>query len=150
MSFTNKACQNLREKSGLNEYIYTFDSYFSDTCSTEHNVEKMKDVVILIDEFCMAPNKWMTLIYRCWLKWQNEVYLFGDNEQCDPVDVQVYNYVNSLSVLQMVGNRVEELEYKGHRYCDKMYEVLKEFRKSSVLENIQKSDGVYRKNMCVI
>ena len=71
------------------------------------------------------------------------VYLFGDNNQCDPVDVQVYDYVNSLSVLQMVGGKVEELEYKGHRYDEKMYKVLKEFKENGVLEGIKKSDSLY-------
>ena len=57
---------------------------------------------ILVDEFCMAPNKFMTILYMGWLMYGTEIHLFGDNKQCDSVDEVVYDYVNSVSIRQHV------------------------------------------------
>lgn len=46
----------------------------------------------------MVPNKWMTKIYQAFIKYHNTIYLFGDTNQCDPVEKSSqihYNYVES-------------------------------------------------------
>ena len=72
----------------------------------------LKGKRVLIDKFCMVPNKWICLLYQAWIKGDIEVLLFGDNNQCDPIDINIYDYVNSLSVKQMVGNSIEVLEQR--------------------------------------
>ena len=146
LCYTNKACQNLRDK-GCNK-VKTFDSYFAENVSNEVHINMLKGKRVLIDEFCMVPNKWICLLYQAWIKWDIEVLLFGDNNQCDPVDINIYDYVNSLSVKQMVGNNIEVLEYKGYRYDEKMYEILVNYQRTGILEGIKKSDIPYNRNIC--
>ena len=58
--------------------------------------------------------------------------------------------MDSLSVLQMVGGKVEELEYKGRRYDENMYHLLKEFKEDGLVKGVQKSDSLLRKKTSAI
>lgn len=46
----------------------------------------MKDKTIFIREFRMVPNKWMTKIYETFKMHNNTVYMFGDPNECEPVE----------------------------------------------------------------
>ena len=59
LCFTNKAFNNLKS---LNVNSHTFDSYFS-SVGKSGSISKLKNCRVLVDEFTMVPNKWMTLLY---------------------------------------------------------------------------------------
>jgi len=68
----------------------------------------LKDKVIFIKEYSMAPNKCMTKIYEALSLFHNTVYLFGDCNQTNPVESgsQIhYNYDYSKTVQQMTGKK---------------------------------------------
>ena len=56
---------------------------------------------------------------------------------------------NDGSSLQLYG-KVEGLEYKGHRYDEEMYKVLKEFKEDGVLKGTEKSNSLFRKSICYL
>ena len=47
----------------------------------------------------------------------------------------------------MVNRKVEKLAYKSHRYDEKMYILLEEFKEDGVLEGLKKSDSLFTKNI---
>ena len=149
LCFTNKACDNLRRKAKVRNKgdlkIHTFESYFNpEVRGIRESVKLMKNKRILVDEFCMAPNKFMTILYMGWLAYDIEIHLFGDNKQCDPVDEVVYDYLNSVSIRDMCPNSIE-LEYQGHRYDEKTYEELVKFDETGVVCEIPLIDEMYDK-----
>lgn len=101
LSFTNKAIENVKKriirtrvknpkkkdknaKDYANNICHTFDSYFCEW--NGRNIDSLKDKTVFIEEFSMVPNKWITTIYRAFLKYNNTVYMFGDPNQCEPVE----------------------------------------------------------------
>ena len=115
LAFTNKAIENV--KNTLNKkfnYIdgtfdekvvwdghvpkrcYTFDSYFY-----THEISSLENKIIFIEEFSMVPNKWMTMIYKAFIEFGTKIYMFGDPNQCDPVEggSQIhYDYLDSATL----------------------------------------------------
>ena len=121
LSFTNKAVENVKEslkgicdKEGigdLSDICHTFDSYFCDYHGRD--IPDLDAKTILIVEYSMVLNKWMTKIYQAFSKYCNTIYMFGDVNQCDPVEghSQVhYDYHTSKTIMEMCPNRVK-LEY---------------------------------------
>ena len=89
LSFTNKATENvksvLRKKYRnyeLAKKCYTFDLYFCDYHGRD--LSALEDKTIFIDEYSMVPNSWMTKVYQAFTKYHNQIYMFGDTNQCDP------------------------------------------------------------------
>ena len=139
LSFTNKAIENVKKRLGKvknlkhdpNKICHTFDSFFCEW--NEDNFKELRKKTIFIEEYSMVPNKWMTLIYKAFLTYKIEVNMFGDPNQCDPVDEETnlaHNYSESASVLQMCPGR-KTLEYvKGScRYDKKTNRMLDTFLK---------------------
>ena len=117
--FTNKACENIRDRSNGSLNVRTFDSYFSGEKGSKKHCEMLKGKRVFIDEFSMVPNKWITLLYKAFCKHGVEVYLFGDSNQCDPVDAQIFNYLNSPGVRQMCQGATELQYIEGSSRYDK-------------------------------
>ena len=48
----------------------------------------------------MVPNKWMTYIYACFIKFGLTVLIYGDSNQCDPVEPSkiTYDYTESIAI----------------------------------------------------
>ena len=124
--FTNKVVENVKsrliriglEKENVNKICYTFDSYFCEW--SDGNYHSLDGKTIFIEEFSMVPNKWMTKIYHEYLKHNNKVCLFGDPNQCSPVEggSQIsYDYLESKTVREMCP-KIKTLEYieKSCRY----------------------------------
>lgn len=123
LSFTNKAIENVktRLKKMAEEDItfnkpelqcYTFDIYFCEYHGRD--IPDLEGKTIFIEEYSMVPNKWMTKVYQAFTKYQNTIYLYGDSNQCDPVEngSQIhYNYMTSVTMREMCPNR-QELQYK--------------------------------------
>ena len=43
---------------------------------------------IFIEEFSMLSNRWMTMIFKAFAKFNNKVYSFSDCSQCEPLVVK--------------------------------------------------------------
>ena len=81
----------------------------------------------------MVPNKWMTIIYKAFITFNNKIYLFGDPNQCSPVEggSQIsYDYLWSKTVQEMCP-RTKTLEYieTSCRYDKETHKVLEKFLK---------------------
>ena len=161
LAFTNKAVENVKnrliqtgyEKDDANKICHTFDSYF---CKwNDRNINSLKDKTIFIEEFSMVPNKWMTLIYKAFLSYNNTVYMFGDSNQCEPVEggSQIkYDYLESKTIREMCP-KIETLKYieKSCRYDIQTHEMLKTFLKhGKILIYFQPIDSKFYKNICYL
>ena len=163
LSFTNKAVQNVKDRlkkmnyeGEINKICHTFDSYFCEWNGChETNLKSLEDKTIFIDEFSMVPNKWITLIYKAFTLYDTKVYMFGDPNQCSPVESgsQVsYNYLRSKSVRQMCPKNVT-LKYieESSRYDKKTHTVLDSFlAKGKIAKNFAPIDTNLYKNVCYL
>ena len=161
LSFTNKAVQNVKDRlqkmDGDTSVCHTFDSYFCewDSCSVETNLKDLKHKTVFIDEFSMVPNKWMTMIYKAFTQYGTKVYMFGDPNQCSPVESgsQIsYNYLRSKTVRQMC-SQIVTLEYieKSSRYDKKTHTVLDRFlRTGKIAKNFTPINKKLFKNLCYL
>jgi len=161
LSFTNKAVENVKErliqkgyeKEVANKICHTFDSYFCEW--SDGNYHSLNGKTIFIEEFSMVPNKWMTKIYHEYIKYNNKVYMFGDPNQCEPVEggSQIhYNYLESKTVREMCP-RIETLQYieKSCRYDKLTPEMLKTFLKHGKISTyFQPIDQKLYKNICYL
>ena len=157
LSFTNKAVENVRSKliaNGLNNNIcYTFDSYFVNTQVIQ--LKNLKNKTIFTDEFSMVPNKWITKIYESYLVNNNKIYLFGDPNQCEPVENSSrirYDYLQSKTI-NMMCPKVETMQYieKSCRYDKKTHDMLKTYLKNGKISVYLKpiNKKLY-KNICYL
>ena len=161
LSFTNKAVENVKEKliqtgyekEVANKICHTFDSYFCEW--SDGNYHSLDGKTIFIEEFSMVPNKWMTKIYHEYTKYNNKVYMFGDPNQCEPVEggSQIhYNYMESKTISEMCP-RIETLQYieKSCRYDKQTHEMLKTFLKHGKISTyFQPIDKKLYKNICYL
>ena len=161
LSFTNKAVENVKsrlikigyDKDKTNDICFTFDSYFCEW--NGRDIDSLKDKTIFIEEFSMVPNKWITFMYKIYLKYNNKVYMFGDPNQCSPVEggSQInYDYLQSNTIHEMCP-KVETLEYieKSCRYDKQTHEILKTFLKHGKVSTFfQPIDNKLLKNFCYL
>lgn len=118
LSFTNKAIENVKKVfkehykgMDLEFKCYTLDRYFCDYHGRD--VTSLKDKTIFIEEYSMTPNKWMTKLYEAFTKFGSTIYMFGDTNQCDPVEKPStihYDYFKSVTIREMCPERIE-MEY---------------------------------------
>ena len=160
LSFTNKAIENVKsrliqsgyEKEVANGLCSTFDSYFCEW--NGRNIDSLKDKTIFIEEFSMVPNKWMTKIYQAYTLFNNTIYMFGDPNQCEPVEAgsQIhYDYLGSNTVREMCP-RIKTLQYieKSCRYEKQTHKMLDTFLKhGKVSAYFQPIEKLY-KNICYL
>ena len=161
LSFTNKAVENVKnrliqtgyEKEVANKICHTFDSYFCEW--SDGNYHGLEGKTIFIEEFSMVPNKWMTKIYHEYIKYNITVYMFGDPNQCEPVEggSQIhYDYLESKTISEMCP-KVETLKYieKSCRYDKQTHEMLKTFLKHGKISTyFQPIDKKLYKNICYL
>ena len=119
-----------------NEF-HTFDSYFNEFISDAENIKLLSNKDVFIDEFSMVPNKWITLIYNNFVANNLKVNLYGDINQCDPVEGNsklTYDYTKSPAILDMCCD-VVELKYieKSAKYDKKTYSMLTNFLETAQL-----------------
>ena len=83
-------------KHNLKPICRTFDSYFFD--KNPESVELLKNKEVLVKEYSMVPNKWLTQLYEVHEKYGISITMVGDDNQCSPVEggsTIHYNYTNS-------------------------------------------------------
>ena len=49
------------------------------------------------EEYSMTPNKWVSKIYQAFTKYHNTIFMFGDTNQCDPVEKVSQIYIMTIS-----------------------------------------------------
>ena len=159
LSFTNKAVENVKHrliKKGYSKYIdkcHTFDSYFCEWHGRD--IKSLENKTVFIEEFSMVPNKWMTLIYKAFIMFGIKVYMFGDPNQCEPVEggSQIsYNYLYSKTIKQMCPKR-KTLKYieESCRYDKQTHEILSKFLiHGKVSYYFPLIDQKYYKNICYL
>ncbi len=92
LSYTNKAIENVKSRlikndfdiNEANKICHTFDSFFCEWKGRD--MSSLEDKTLFIDEYSMIPNKWITMLYQAFLKHNIKVYMFGDSNQCSPVE----------------------------------------------------------------
>lgn len=140
-SFTNKAVDNIRNTADerLKNNIHTFDSYFNEFKSDADNIKLMDNKDVFIDEFSMVPLKWMTLIYSSFVTNNLKINLYGDTNQCNPVEgkSRLTYYCTKSPAIQDMCSVTVELEYiKGsNRYDQKTYNMLSKFLKTGQIKD---------------
>ena len=159
LSFTNKAVENVKDrliKNGHRDLItdcHTFDSYFCEWHGRD--IKSLKDKTVFIEEFTMVPNKWMTLIYKAFVMFGIKIYMFGDPNQCEPVEggSQInYDYLYSKIIKQMCPRR-KTLKYieDSCRYDKQTHEILSKFLiHGKVSYDFDLIDQKYYKNICYL
>ena len=121
------------------------------------NTENMKSIEgkdVFRDEFFMTPNRWVTLIYDAFVRYGLKVNLYGDNEQCDPVEEgsQIsYEYTKSPAILDMCPETIEKKYIeKSARYDKKTFKMLTKFRKNGrITESFDQHTDI-RVNICYL
>ena len=138
LSFTNKAIQNVRSvlcdvynNNELAKTCYTFDLFFCDHHGRD--ITALEGKTIFVDKYSMTPNKWMTKLYQAFTKYRLTIYMFGDTNQCDPVELSdmFYDYFKSVAVSEMCPRRVEMKYIEEYaRYDPQTRNLLTKFLKS--------------------
>ena len=148
LCFTNKACSVIRERLGdRGDIVHTFDSYL---CSFKKDqIGKLKNHTIFVDEYSMVPNKWMTTLYNAYVEHNVAVHMFGDSNQCAPVDDYGYDYLKSPAILAMCP-KIVELEYieASARYDAKTHEILMAFLRTGKITSELNAIVECDRNIC--
>ena len=116
------------------------------------DLNSLEDKTIFIEEFSMVQNKWMTLIYKALTMFNNKIFMFGDPNQCEPVESNSqrrYNFLESKTVNEMCPKR-KNLEYieSGCRYDIKIHEMSDKFLKTGQISTY--FNYKYYKNLCYL
>jgi ATP-dependent exoDNAse (exonuclease V) alpha subunit len=154
LAFTNKAVlennEKYKEMTGIDKKVFVlFDSYFPRAENEETYINKLKNKIILIDEYSMTPNKWMSLVYSSFIKNNNQVFMYGNMDQLPEIadNSKPINYLNSTAIRQMCPT-VEELQWHKHARQDKKtFDILCNFIKTGRLETKLKKTGDYKYNI---
>ena len=160
LAFTNKAIENVKsrlrkmniDKHDPDKICHTFDSYFCEW--NEDNFTGLKKKTIFVEEFSMVPNKWMTLIYEAFIKYNVEVNMFGDPNQCEPIEAgsqTCYNYIESETICQMCPTQ-RTLPYieSSCRYDNETHRMLATLLKHGKVSAHFEPVGKYYKNICFL
>ena len=143
LSFTHKAIQNVKSVmcEVYNNYesakkCYTFDLFFCDHHGRD--ITALEGKTIFVGEYSMTPNKWMTKLYQAFTKYKLTIYMFGDTNQCDPVEPtdMFYNYFTSIPISEMCPRRVEMKYIEEYaRYDPQTRDLLTKFLKSGSIKH---------------
>lgn len=80
----NQGCKLLDMK---RHNLITLDNYFFGI-GNDRSMDSFDGKDIFIEEFSMLSNRWMTMIYKAFAKFNNKVYSFSDCSQCEPLAVK--------------------------------------------------------------
>ena len=143
LSFTNKAIQNVKlvlcdvyNNYELAKKCYTFDLFFCDHHGRD--ITALEGKTMFVDEYSMTPNKWMTKLYQAFTKYRLTIYMFGDTNQCDPVEPtdMFYDYFTSIPISEMCPRWVEMKYIEEYaRYDQQTRDLLTKFLKSGTIKH---------------
>ena len=86
----------------------------------------------------MTPNSWVTQLYKAFLKYNVVIYMFGDSNQCFPVEkfLPQHDYSKSPAIKQMMPETIVlEYDQKTGRYDEQTRDYLDYFLKESKLKS---------------
>ena len=133
----------------VNKICSTFESYFWDNI---RGIESLKDKVVFVDEYTMTPNRFMTMLYNPYTKFNITVIMAGDVNQCEPINTvksRRHNYFNSQSVYEMCPKRIEMKYIEGMaRYDIETRNMLGNFLRFKNIKHKFEAIGQYYKNIC--
>ena len=158
LSHTNKAVVNiknqLKEKFDMspehvNKICHTFESSFYDNIRGD---DDLKDKIVLVDEYTMTPNRFITLLYQAFTKYAITIIMSGDDNQCETISnikSRRHNYFVSKAVSEMCPIRVEMKYIEGSaRYDNNTRIMLNNCLKYKNLKHKFQPIGQYYKNIC--
>ena len=140
-----KSTMLLLSKNALHSYFCEYHG---------RDIPDLEGETAFTEQYGMVPNKWMVKIYQACTKYHNTVYMFGDSNQCDPVEdgSQIhYDYMSSVTMKEMCPNR-QYLEYTedSSRYDKKTYSILDKFLYTGKVKDKFSPIGQYYKNICYL
>ena len=101
----------------------------------------------------MTLNKWMTKLYQAFTKYRLTIYMFGDTNQCVPVEStdMFYDYFESVAVSEMCPRRIEMKYIEEYaRYDPQTRDLLTKFLKSGTIKHrLQPPKDSYH-NICYL
>ena len=158
LSHRNKAVVNIKnilkkrydmDSKQINSMCYTFESYFWDNI---RGIESLKDKIVFVDEYTMTPNRFMTMLYNAFTKYNITVIMSGDINQCEPINSvksRRHNYFESQSVYEMCPNLVEMKYIEGSaRYDIDTRNMLGNFLTFKNIKHKFQPTAEYFKNIC--
>ena len=157
-SHTSKAVVNIKnilknrhdmDPKVVNSICHAFESYFWDNL---RSIDNLKDKIVFVDEYTMTPNRFMTLLYNAYTKYNITVIMSGDINQCEPInniELRRHNYFESQSIHEMCPNRVEMKYIEGSaRYDIETRNMLGNFLTFKNIKHKFQPIGQYYKNIC--
>ena len=144
LCYTNKACNNLRDKGVPN--VFTFDMYFNEHLDNASYVKRLnKYKKIMVDELSMTPSRFFIILSQLGAEGSesepHQILLFGDMNQCKPVESSGvwYDYSHSQFINALTNYKRVELQYvEGKsRYDRRLFAALNNFL------NTGSSQGLY-------
>ena len=159
LSHTNKGVVNIKNSliskfkmssDDVNRICHTFESYFWDNI---RGIDNLKDKIVFVDEYTMTPNRYITLLYQAFTKFDITVIMSGDVNQCEPINnvkSRRHNYFTSKSVSEEMCPKHIEMEYieGSARYDQKTRCMLGNFLTYKNLQHKFQPFGKYYKNIC--
>lgn len=99
----------------------------------------------------MVPNKWITMLYKAYKKYNIVIRFYGDSNQCDPVDEVSYDYLKSPAMLEMCPN-MTSLNYikDSARYDEKTRDMLLYFLENSKINETFNEVAPSTINLCYL
>ena len=159
LSHTNKAVVNIKNmlidkfdmsQEHVNKICHTFESYCYDNI---RGIDNLKDKIVFIDEYTMTPNRYITLLYQAFIRYDITIIMSGDDNQCEPINnikLTRHNYFVSKSVSEMCPKKIEMKYIEGSsRYDNNTRTMLNNFLKYKNLKYKRfQPIGQYYKNIC--
>ena len=109
------------------------------------SIKSLENKKIFIEEFSMVPNKRMTKIYEAFLNYNNEIFMFGDKKQCDPITIQKVKIFTIICLLQQ-SNQCVRIE-KTFEYDQQTHKMLSTFLKHEKVSHYFEKPNMYYKNI---
>ena len=138
-------------KPELAKKCYTFDLYFLDQYGCD--VHSLKDKTIFIDELSVVPLRWVTLVYQAFSIYHNQVFMFGDSNQCNSVESTkvFYDYLSSVAVSEMCPTQVKmKNKPECSRYDTQTKEFLDKFLQTYKIEETMPAPLLSYTNICYL
>jgi hypothetical protein len=127
LGYTCNSCQNIKCQCA-DANVMTFDKFFEQHQSVEKWIEKAKHFdIIFIEEFSMIPKRFIFILFQIKQRYPHIIYrIFGDHNQCAPMDKDWINYVDCPSFQYLVDYNSCTLQYKEgtSRYDRNLFDVL--------------------------
>jgi hypothetical protein len=125
LAYTCASCRNIKCSIIASDTIMTFNRFFLDDHSNRSHVEKAanKDI-IFIDEFSMAPKRFFFILFQAkQLNPDLVIRIFGDHDQCTPMENDWIDYMESQLFRSLVDHTRMTLPYQegSCRYDKPLY-----------------------------